>query len=81
MKLSEIKREQLEAEKKCRRELLYFAILCIAVFIVAPLGVVLSINYSDEIDLFFNFKMQVIFFIVIVIIGSLFGLIRWYRKF
>lgn len=80
MKLSEIKHEQLLAERKCKRELMYFLFLCVAVFIVAPLVIVASIRYGEEIDNFFNLKRQIILFLSTILLISIGFIVRWWRK-
>lgn len=81
MNLQELKRENEIAERKCRRELLWFSVLCLFVFLVVPIGIVLSVNYADDIDRFFDFKTQVLTFLVLTLAGSIIYLIRWWRRF
>lgn len=57
-----------------------FALLCVLIFIIAPIGLVILIRYDNEIDVFFDLKTQTITFMTIVLSGSLWFLIRWYKR-
>lgn len=67
-------------ELKCKRDLMKFALLCVLIFIIAPIGLVILIRYDNEIDVFFDLKTQTITFMTIVLSGSLWFLIRWYKR-
>lgn len=80
MKTEELKRLHHEAEQKCKRELLYFALLCLVVFLVAPIALVVSIRYDEEIDNFFDFKTQVVLFLTSILVASIIFLYRWFKR-
>lgn len=80
MNLQDLKRLNEQAERKCKRGLLYFALLCILIFIAFPIGMVVTVNYAEEIDLFFNFKTQVITFLTMLLCLAGLLLYRWWRQ-